>query len=109
MVDDDPEVLEIITDLLDGSGYGVRNAGNVAAAIKVLEAGGIETLISDIRLGPGENGLWLAGEATRRWPAVKIILMSGYTSAMAELEAAPWPFLRKPMRMAAILALLAAN
>ena len=95
VVDDDPEVREILAETLVEFGYGVAQAGSGEEALPLLDARpDIGMLISDIRM-PGMSGLELAAEARARNARLRVILISGYFL--------PQPiavrFLKKPFHM----------
>ena len=60
VVDDNPEILEILTILLEGENYTVFSAQSGAAALSLLTAHPIDLIILDVMM-PEMNGL----EATR--------------------------------------------
>jgi CheY-like chemotaxis protein len=93
VVDDDPEVREILAETLTEFGYGVVQAGSGEEALPMLGARpDIGMLITDVRM-PGMSGLELAEKVRRT--GRKVILMSGYFL--------PQPitvrFLKKPFHM----------
>lgn len=55
VVDDEPDVREFITAILEPYGIGVRTVANAAAALEALEQYYPDVLVSDIRM-PGEDG-----------------------------------------------------
>jgi CheY-like chemotaxis protein len=95
VVDDDPEVREILVETLAEFGYAVSQAGSGEEALALLQPRpGIDLLISDVRM-PGMSGLELVERARERQPGLKVILISGYFL--------PQPiavrFLKKPFHM----------
>jgi CheY-like chemotaxis protein len=93
LVDDDDEVRETAADMLMDIGYRVLLAESGTEALNLLECGGIDIMVSDIRM-PGMSGIELARHASSRYK-VKIILMSAYFSAQPIAH----PFLAKPFRV----------
>ena len=66
----------------------------------------IDAVLSDIRM-PGITGLELADEIRRSYPAVRIILMSGYAPPqLLHVIDQPVQFIMKPYRIDALLDLL---
>ena len=100
VVEDDPEVRSIATASLRSLGYRVISAGNATEALQELEANpSIELLFSDVMLGPGMSGAELAEAARQRWPALAVLLTSGYDNAMTDATmGAAFEMLRKPYR-----------
>jgi CheY-like chemotaxis protein len=67
----------ITVETLRDAGYDVREAADGVEALEVLEASGIDLLITDIQM-PRLNGYQLAEAAMTRWPNLKILLVTGY-------------------------------
>jgi two-component system CheB/CheR fusion protein len=59
VVEDDPDVLDLLTLLLTGQGYAVASAGEGRAAMRLLADGHYrpDVLLTDYNLPDGENGL----------------------------------------------------
>jgi CheY-like chemotaxis protein len=53
VVDDDPDQLAAIADLLRSSGFIVSAASGVGAAVSVLEMSGVDAILSDFSMGDG--------------------------------------------------------
>ena len=65
-------------------------------ALRVLaSAQHIGLLLTDILLGAGMRGTELADAARTRWPGLRVLLMSGYSSELLD-EPQGWELLRKP-------------
>ena len=95
VVDDEEEVREILAETLEEFGYAVLTAASGEEALPVLARnGGVAMVITDVRM-PGMSGLELADEVRRRWPKVKVVLISGYFVP----QASPQRFLKKPFHM----------
>lgn len=78
-VEDDEDVRRYAVSMLRELGYNVVEAGDGAAALRLLELHpDIRFLFSDVGL-PGEyNGRELAEEAVRRRPYLKVLFTTGY-------------------------------
>jgi DNA-binding response OmpR family regulator len=75
VVEDDPEVQDLIDDYLSEQGYQVYLTGSVAAARAVLENEHPQVVLLDVGL-PGEDGLSLARHI-REHHDIGIIMLSG--------------------------------
>jgi PAS domain S-box-containing protein len=76
VVEDHPDTAEILARLLRTSGYIVRTAYTVAAALRLAAAEPFDVIVSDIGL-PDATGYELMKELKKRYP-IKGIAMSGY-------------------------------
>ncbi len=78
VVDDDAEVLDLLTETLRSVGYAALSAATVERAlILVRETPALRLLISDVRMS-GMSGIELADRAQAILPGLKVILMSGW-------------------------------
>jgi DNA-binding NtrC family response regulator len=76
VVDDDPQMLDILCMMLKRN-HGIVRAGSSAAALAILESTtAIDLLLTDIAM-PGTNGFGLARLARRRRPRLKVLYLSG--------------------------------
>lgn len=92
VVDDEPLVRMYAAELFEDLGYEVLEAEDGLDAIAQLEArGDVSLLFSDCRM-PRMSGPDLAAVVSRRWPEVRILLVSGY----AHPNPTRWPLLDKP-------------
>ena len=98
LVEDDVGVAAIAMDLLRGMGLEVETAETGAEAMAVLEHRRFDVMLTDIVMPGGMTGVELARTCAERWPAMSIMLTSGYAGDDVDtaLTDAPWPFLRKP-------------
>ncbi|MBU1347941.1 MAG: PAS domain-containing protein [Alphaproteobacteria bacterium] len=98
LVEDDTGVAAIAMDLLRGMGLEVETAETAPEALARLEHRSFDVMLSDIVMPGGMTGVELARTCAERWPAMSIMLTSGYAGDDVDLALAdaPWPFLRKP-------------
>lgn len=75
VVDDDPDVRDLLDDYLSEQGYEVRSASNAAAARALLDSEPPKVVLLDVGL-PGEDGLSLARHIRERLD-IGIIMVSG--------------------------------
>jgi PAS domain S-box-containing protein len=98
LVEDDAAVRTVAESLLVELGCRVATAADGADALRRLDRGEIfDLMISDIVMPGGMTGVDLARTARSRWPALQIVLTTGYSGGEAPDELG-WPVLRKPFR-----------
>jgi DNA-binding response OmpR family regulator len=85
-VDDYSHVAEVLSDALDEHGFDVTTATDFQEARTKLLTGDFDVLVTDVRLGPF-NGLQLAVIARTNWPAMRIVVISGYDDLVLKAEA----------------------
>jgi DNA-binding NtrC family response regulator len=79
IVDDETGIRTILTRWLTVSGYEVRSAESADTALAQMAAAPADVVMCDITM-PGRDGLWLAGELHKRYPASALILATGLDS-----------------------------
>ena len=79
VVDDEPTVRMLVTEVLEDLGYVAVEAGDGAAGLKVLQSNArIDLLVTDVGLPGGINGRQLADAARIDRPDLKILFITGY-------------------------------
>ncbi len=100
LVEDEPEVRAVVSTFLQTLGCKVTAVSSGEQALLALgPEARYDLLLTDIALGPGMRGTELARQAQERWPALAVLLMSGFSSELLEADrnAPPsWDLLRKP-------------
>jgi DNA-binding NtrC family response regulator len=108
IVDDEPSLRDSLSRLLKRQGYGVEERGDVASALERLAAGGLDLLVTDLRLGE-ESGLDLIARARALSSSLRIVAITAFGSVDVAVEAmrrGADDFVEKPFRSEAILARL---
>ncbi len=102
IVEDNAQVAQVSQMLLGEIGYDVVAVNGPRAALELLEKdNAVDLVFSDIVM-PGEmDGIALAEEIRRRFPALPVLLTSGYSSAAQRAEAL-YPILRKPYELSGL-------
>jgi CheY-like chemotaxis protein len=79
VVEDEAALRELAKRLLERQGYRVLLAANAHEALRAFEGSAlIDVLLTDVVM-PGISGPDLTRQLAGRWPALKVIYMSGYT------------------------------
>jgi len=101
LVEDDPEVGELVEAMLHDLGHTVVRAGGVAEALDRLDQdAGIQLVLSDVIMPGGKSGVDLAEYLTLTRPDLPVVLCSGYTGGdQGRAHAGQWPFLSKPFSL----------
>lgn len=76
LVDDEEPVRELVKLALERAGHSVHSVGDGPAASKSLVGSAYDVLITDL-LMPDHDGIELIRDVRRRYPALKIIAISG--------------------------------
>ena len=79
VVDDEPALLEISCQILDDHGYHILKANSGDEALSVLENNTADLLLTDVIM-PKMDGYQLATIVVKKYPKIKIQIMSGYSS-----------------------------
>lgn len=101
VVDDEADIRGLLVRLLGRYGFAVREAREGAEAIQILESCGEDgpaLLLTDLCL-PTLTGAALARYVAKRFPALPVMLMSGYYAdlvSMDEVSTHGWLLLQKP-------------
>jgi DNA-binding response OmpR family regulator len=104
VVDDDPDVREIVSGFLAELGYVVREAARGDDALAIFDEFVPDLLVVDFAM-PGMNGAELAVAARQRNARLPILFLSGFADTAAlEAVAGTAPLLRKPFRPAELAA-----
>jgi signal transduction histidine kinase/CheY-like chemotaxis protein len=79
IVDDEPSVRMLVTDVLEELGYASIEAADGPAGLRILESEAVvDLLITDVGLPGGINGRQLADAARVTRPELKVLFITGY-------------------------------
>ncbi|GAC1038831.1 hypothetical protein thsps117_35890 [Pseudomonas sp. No.117] len=79
VVDDEPTVRMLVTEVLEELGYVVIEAADSISGLKVLESDvRIDLLVSDVGLPGGMNGRQMADAARTSRPDLKVLFITGF-------------------------------
>ena len=79
IVDDEPSVRMLVTEVLEDLGYTAIEAADSVAGLKVLQSDvRIDLLVTDVGLPGGMNGRQIADAGRARRPGLKVMFITGY-------------------------------
>jgi signal transduction histidine kinase len=100
VVDDDPDVREIMSGVLSDLGYEVKEADNGETGLDILRDLRPDLMVLDFGM-PGSNGADVAATAMQMREGLRILFVSGYSDTSAiERAVGTAALLRKPFRPA---------
>jgi len=77
IIDDEPQIRQILADFLHDEGrFEVRGAATAVEALSILDGGGADVCLVDLRL-EGRDGFAFVQEATTRHPRVQFLIHTG--------------------------------
>ena len=109
LVDDEPRILLLLQSLLKTNKYEVETARDGNAALEIVRAGGVDIMITDLRMEP-MDGMALFQEVHKLQPSMPVILLTAYASVETAIEAMKqgmFDYLTKPFKVDDVLACLA--
>jgi len=79
VVDDEPTIRMLVTEVLNDAGYVALEAGDGAAALVALRSDArIDLLVADVALPGGMDGRQLADAARELRPGLRVLFITGY-------------------------------
>jgi CheY-like chemotaxis protein len=110
VVDDDPNMVQTLCDILEMRGWETTRAFNGLEAVQHAAAKNVDVVLMDVKM-PQMNGVEALQRMKQANPAIRIVLMTAYAApdllAQAE-EAGVVRIMRKPIDLPAVLTLLEA-
>ena len=98
LVDDDPDLLKLISLRLTSAGYRVRTADSGETALAALAVARPGVVVTDLRM-PGIDGLQLFDAIHRQHPALPVIILTAHGTipdAVSATQRGVFSFLTKP-------------
>jgi len=105
LVDDDADLLKLLSMRLHAAGHRVTTVESAEAALTQLAVARPQLVVSDVRL-PGRDGLALFDEIRTRYPALPVILLTAHGTIPDAVEATSrgvFSYLTKPFDGKALL------
>jgi len=102
LVDDEPDILKTLEDLLGKSGYAIVSKLDAESALSVIREGTqIDLVITDLRM-PGMSGSELTTILKKMLPSVPIIMLTGYGSVetyLKSMSSGVFEYVNKPVQV----------
>jgi two-component system, NtrC family, response regulator PilR len=98
IVDDEPNMRNILGTVLREQGYEIRAAADGIAALQMLKEAPADIVISDMRM-PKLNGMELLHEIKRLYSELEVIMVTAYgtvETAVAAMKAGAYDYVLKP-------------
>ena len=98
VVDDEPSMRKVLSRLLERAGYSVETAENGEHALDRLQDGGIDLVITDIRM-PVMDGMELLGAMAPNLPDIPVIVITAHgtvDTAVTAMKLGAFDFVSKP-------------
>ncbi len=105
VIDDEPDVLNIIVEILKTAGYDVVSAPNGEAGIKALDSNLFDLVFTDLMM-PGIGGMDVLQHAVTRSPKILCIILTGYGTIESSVDAiknGAFDYITKPITSKALL------
>ncbi len=108
VVEDDTSTRAVTRRLLERNGFTIVEAEHAGAALAALGSGTVpvDLVLTDVMM-PGMSGVDLAARIGERWPAMPVLLMTGYSDAEIRAKGAlgrQRSLIEKPFTAAGLLA-----
>ena len=100
VVDDHLEMAEMLADSLADAGFEAEALASGSSALERLEAGGIDALVTDLRMNQ-VSGLDLLAASKRASPQRPVIVMTAYgaiDTAVESIRQGAYHYLTKPFQ-----------
>jgi two-component system NtrC family sensor kinase len=103
LVEDNEDVAEAATAMLDSIGCTVKRASAAQPALKLLAAGEqFDLVVTDIVMPGGIDGVELARMLRGRYPSLPVLLTTGYSNAAQKAAVEKFTILLKPYQLGAL-------
>ncbi len=100
VVEDQPALADLAAELFGQWQVEIKVVHRASTALKLLRKGeNVDLVFADIMMADGMNGLELAEIMKNEFPAIPILLTSGYSDVAADAVAKGFQVIRKPYRL----------
>lgn len=99
VVDDEVNIRNALSTLLEKRGYDAKGIGTAEEAFRYLEETPADLVITDVRM-PGMDGIEFLRRLKDKWPSTEVVIMTAFGSIDAAVEAmrlGAYDYLTKPV------------
>ncbi|MBI3695822.1 MAG: sigma-54-dependent Fis family transcriptional regulator [Acidobacteria bacterium] len=101
VVEDEPNMLRVLELQLAGAGFAVEKAATAEQALPILERGGLDLVLTDLKL-PGMDGLALLARIRGMDPSLPVVMMTAFgtvETAVQAMKAGASDYVLKPFSL----------
>ena len=98
IVDDEPEIRQLLSLCLQKNNFRIACVEDAAEACKLLALEQFDAIITDVMM-PGEDGIAFLGRVHDSWPDIPVVLMTGHAQlqmAVNAIKNGAFDFIHKP-------------
>lgn len=98
VVDDEQDILKLVSTCLEEAGYRVSAVMSAEEAIRFIENHEFDAILTDVMM-PGEDGIKFLARVHQRLPEVPVIIMTGFAQMQVAVNAiknGAFDFINKP-------------
>lgn len=99
IIDDEPGILESLTEFLEDEGYEVHQADSGKKGLEIFQSLNSAVVMTDLRM-PGMSGIEVIGEIRKLNEQTPIIVLTGYSSLQTAIDSIRldvFEYIRKPV------------
>ncbi len=105
IIDDEPGIRSVLTDILEDEGYVVRSAEDGIEGLLLLDDGEVDLVILDVWL-PNKGGIDVLKEIKANRSELEVIMISGHANidlAVKAVKLGAFDFLEKPLSLERVI------
>lgn len=99
IIDDNPQILDFLSDFLELEGYEVSTFPSAEDALSVIALDTPDIILLDLKL-PGIDGLEYLGKVKKQYPKIEVIIVTGHadvTTAIQAIKFGAYDYIKKPI------------
>ncbi len=86
VVDDELLIRDLLYDFFNSQGWDISVAENGEKALEILRAKKVDLVLTDLKM-PEMDGMTLTSRVRKDYPAIPVMIMTGYPSVESAVEA----------------------